>query len=465
MEIKFCGGAQTVTGSQFLLSVNGSRVLLECGIFQGRRQESYERNINFMFDPSTVNAVLLSHAHMDHSGNIPNLIKKGFTGSIFATTPSVELCKVLLRDSAHLQEMDIHWVNKVRAKHGKPLATVLYNMAEAEASMEHFVPVPYNKQVTVAPGVTATFLDAGHILGSAGILIEVEEKGRKQRIGFAGDIGRPNIPVMHDPDGLRDIDTLIMESTYGNRVHSTFEAVEEDLAEIVRNTAQAGGKILVPSFAVGRTQLIVYLLHKLFDQGRIPEIPIYVDSPMANDVTEIFRQHLDLLDRETQRVFVHNHEDPFAFRRLTYVNSSEESKKLNEITFPAVIISSSGMCEGGRILHHLRNNIENPRNLILFVGYAAKETLARKLIDGYETVKIFGEEHKVKAQIKMLDGFSAHADRRDLIEYVKLTPPERLKQIFLVHGEPDQSIPLGDALRSIGYQNVSYPQAGETVKI
>ena len=462
MEIKFCGGAQTVTGSQHLLRLNGHQVLLECGLFQGKRQEALEKNQSFPFDPTQVDVVLLSHAHMDHAGNLPLLVKKGFVGPIYATPATIDLCRVLLKDSAYLQEKDVEWVNRIRRKQNQPPIKPLYDAEDVEKACTHFHAVPYDKPFTVMPGLSVTFQDAGHILGAASMLLEINEKGRLLRVGFTGDIGRPNIPVIRDPDILRDIDVLIMESTYGNRHHSELVDVEEELAAAVRDTARMGGKIIIPSFAVGRTQLIIYMLHKLFDQDRIPEIPIFVDSPLAVQATEIFRHYPDILDREVQRLFIVDHADPFLFGRLKYVQSVDESKELNQLTFPHVIISASGMAEGGRILHHLANNIGQTNNLVLFVGYAAKETLARKMMDGAKKVKIYGEEYPVNCRIRTMDAFSAHADRRNLLDYVKFTPPDRLRTIFLVHGDVDQALSLGDALRSNGYQNVFFPELNST---
>lgn len=463
MKLHCYGGAQTVTGSQHVLSVNGHSVCLECGLFQGKRSESYERNLNFAFDPASLNCLILSHAHIDHSGNIPNLVKKGFSGPIYATPPTVELCRIMLRDSAYLQMKDLEFVNaQKRKRHDTPLAP-LYTLQDAEACMNKFVAVPYNKAFSPAPGVSATFRDAGHILGSAGVSFEITENGRLIRMGFTGDIGRPNMAVIQDPNVLRDLDVLLMESTYGNRRHGPSDHVEEELASTIRETAAGGGKVIIPAFAVGRTQQLVYHLHKLFNEDRIPDMPIFVDSPLACDATDIFRNHPECMDRETNRIFLSGHEDPFGFSRLKYVKGIDESKSLNGLTYPHIIISSSGMCEGGRILHHLRNNVENPKNLILFVGYAAKETLARKLMDGNRVVRIFGVEHAVKCKIKIIDAFSAHADSRELIDYVSLTPPEKLGHIVLVHGEEDQAMPLRDALIERGYANIHYPSAQETM--
>jgi metallo-beta-lactamase family protein len=461
MQIQFCGGAQTVTGSQILISVNGKKILYECGLFQGRREESYQKNLNFIFDPSSIDSVILSHAHIDHSGNLPNLVKKGFHGSIYATPATIELCKIMLRDSAYLQEKDLEWVNRIKRRSHQPEIQPLYRISDVEATLDLFVGIDYDKPFTIAPQVEAVFRDAGHILGSAGIHLEITEHKHTYKLGLSGDIGRPGIPLMHDTNVLRDLDMLIMETTYGNRIHDSYENVEEVVATAIRATAAAGGKIIIPSFAVGRTQLLVYVLHKLFNQNRIPDMPIFVDSPMACDATDVFRNHVEYLDRETKRLFLDGHEDPFGFKRLTYIHDVEESKKLNALAYPHVIISGSGMAEGGRILHHLRNNLENPKNLLLFVGYAAKETLARKIMDGQHVVKVFGEEHTVRCKVEIIDAFSAHADRRDLLDYVDYTPPSRLKHVFLIHGEPDQALSLKDALRSKGYGNIHYPAQGE----
>jgi metallo-beta-lactamase family protein len=462
MHIQFCGAAQTVTGSQILVAVNGKKILLECGLFQGRRQESYERNQKFLYDPAHIDALLLTHAHIDHSGNIPNLVKHGYKGSIYATPATVDLCKIMLRDSAYLQMKDIEWVNRKRQNGKHPPIEPLYSIADVEAALDSFVPIDYDKPLPLAPGVEAMFRDAGHILGSAGIHLEIKENGCSWRLGISGDIGRPDMPLTRDPNVLRELDMLIMESTYGNRLHGVYGDVEEELCRIIRETTASGGKVIIPSFAVGRTQTLVYVLHKLFDENRLPDMPIFVDSPLACNATDVFKKYPQYLDREAKRIFIANNEQPFDFPRLTYVHSVDESKKLNELRFPHVIISGSGMAEGGRILHHLRNNVENPKNLVLFVGYAAKETLARKMMDGVNPVKIFGEEHKVRCKIRIMDAFSAHADRRNLLDYVDLNPPQRLKHLFLIHGDSDQALPLRDGLRSKGYQNVYYPSQGET---
>jgi metallo-beta-lactamase family protein len=463
MRLQCFGGAQTVTGSQFVLSVNGHSLLIECGLFQGRRQESYEKNQHFGFDPKSVECLILSHAHIDHSGNIPNLVKRGFTGPIYATPPSVDLCRIMLRDSAYLQEKDIEFVNKKKRRaHDTPLEPI-YSVKDAEAAMEQFVAVPYDKTFTVVPGVGATFRDAGHILGSAGITFDLMENARQVRLGFSGDVGRKDMAVLNDPNVLRDLDVLMMESTYGNRLHHSSDHVEEELAQTIRDVAAGGGKIIIPAFAVGRTQQLVYHLHKLFNEDRIPDMPVFVDSPLACAATDVFRRHPECLDRATYRIFISGHEDPFGFSRLKYVHDTSESKAINGLSYPHIIISASGMAEGGRILHHLRNNIEDPKNLVLFVGYAAKETLARKIMDGQRTVKIFGVEHPVRCKVKTMDAFSAHGDAADLLEYAAITPPDKLRRIILVHGEEDQALPLRDALVKKGYAHVHYPAPAESI--
>jgi metallo-beta-lactamase family protein len=466
LQIEFIGGARTVTGSQHLLHINGKKILLECGLFQGRRSETYEKNKNFKFNPAEIDALILSHAHIDHSGNIPNLVSKGFDGLIYATSATVDLCQIMLRDSAHLQEKDIEYVNKKKKKKGEEPFEPLYTLEDVEKAMQQFVGVQYNRTIDLYPGIKFMFRDAGHILGSAGVRLEIEEEGGKKiSLGFSGDIGRPESPVIKSPDVLRDIDVLIMESTYGNRLHSPAEEVEEDFVSTINPVINRGGKIIIPAFAVGRTQTIVYMLHKLFDENRIPEIPIYVDSPLAVEATNIFRSHPECLDRETYRIFLQNGEDPFGFGRLKYIKKTEESKQLNDKPGPMIIISASGMAEGGRILHHLVNNISNPKNLILFVGYAAEHTLARRIMNGNEKVNIFGEEFEVKAQIKKMDYFSGHADQKELLDYLRLNDQNMLKNIFLVHGEEEMALPFKEKILQEGYKNVQFPASGEIINI
>ncbi len=464
MEIQSFGGAREVTGSQHLITVNGKKILLECGLFQGRRAETYKRNLNFAFDPAEIDVMLLSHAHIDHSGNIPNLVKNGYKGKILATGATVDLCQIMLKDSAYIQEKDAFYVNKYKKKKGELPVEPLYTTEDAEKALEQFYGVEYSQSYEIVPGVKAVFRDAGHILGSASILLEITEPGKTTpvRLGFTGDLGSPNVPVVKDPDYLMDLDVLVTESTYGDRLHTDVKDVEEELASVVRETASAGGKIIIPAFAVGRTQVLVYILHKLFDQGRIPDMPVFVDSPLAVNATEIFRRHPHCLDRETHRVFIESDKDPFGFSRLQYIRDVNLSKKLNGINYPHIIISASGMAEAGRILHHLKNNIGNPANTVLLVGYSAQHTLARKLKDGEKIVKIFGEAYPVKCRVETMDHFSAHADKNDLLDFISTLSTDRMKKIFVVHGEEDQSIAFQKTLQKKGFKDVIVPEPGES---
>ena len=465
MKIQFLGAAQTVTGSQHLLSINGKKILLDCGLYQGKRKEAFEINRHFNFIPSDIDVLLLSHAHIDHSGNIPNLVKNGFNGPIYTTSATVDLCQIMLRDSAYIQERDVEYVNKRRIKRNQNPFEPLYTIEDAESAMNYFIGIQYNKYIDVAPGVHAQFTDAGHILGSAGIILELEEKNNKVRFAFSGDIGRPDMPIIKNPVLPSDLDYLIMESTYGNKLHQVSDKVEQEVAELINKVVQRKGKIIIPAFAVGKTQLLVYILHKLFDQNRIPVMPIYVDSPLAVDATSVYRTHPECYDRETYRIFINNYEDPFGFNRLTYIRDANDSKELNDLKDPCIIISASGMAEAGRILHHLKNNIENHRNLILFVGYAAQETLARKIMDGMKEVNIFGDAYKVNAEVVSMDYFSAHADQKGLLDYLKLTKTDNLKNIFLVHGEQEQALPLREKMISKGFPRVDFPQKGDKFEL
>jgi metallo-beta-lactamase family protein len=465
MELQFFGAAQEVTGSQFLLTVNDKKILIDCGLYQGKRKIAFELNRSFPFDPAEVDVMLLTHAHIDHSGNIPNLVKQGFSGHIYTTSATVDLCQLMLRDSAYLQEKDVRFVNKKRIKQNKTPFEPLYTIEDAEKSVRNFVGVQYDKAIQIAPGVAATFRDSGHILGSAGILLEVNDAGKFIRLGFTGDIGRRDMPILRDPNIITDLDILVMESTYGNRLHPVVDDIAEELALTISEAALRGAKIIIPAFAVGRVQLLVYILHKLFNQNRIPVFPIFVDSPLAVNITEVYRLHPECFDREVYRIFLNNSEDPFGFNRLTYIREVEKSKELNEFKGACMIISASGMAEGGRILHHLKNNIEDPKNLILFVGYAAKETLARKIMDGNSEVSILGDLYKVNAQIKTMDYFSGHTDQKGLLEYLDFSSPGKLKHIFLVHGEAEEALPLKEKILSKGFKSVSYPARGASVNI
>ncbi len=460
------GAARAVTGSMHLLQVNGCRVLLECGFFQGKRQESYERNRNLPFDASRIDCCVLSHAHIDHSGNLPNLVRCGFQGNIYATHATRDLCNAMLRDSAHILASDVAYVNKKRQRKGEPPVEVIYSPQEAMASLRQFVSVDYDRWLTIAPGVRLMFRDAGHILGSALCLFEVNEGGRTWRLVYTGDLGRPGLPILRDPVVIPDMDFLITESTYGDRSHGTIEEAKAKLRQVINQTFEKGGKVIIPAFAVGRTQEIVYDLRQLSEARKIPRLPIFVDSPLAVDVTEIFRLHPECYDEETHALVLQSDEhDPLGFKSLRYVRSPAESKDLNYLREPLIIISASGMCESGRILHHLKNSIEDPHNTILIVSFQARHTLGRRLVEGEKQVKIFGEEYERRAAVEVIDGYSAHADRSELLAYIGQLDRQRLKKVFVVHGEPEQAEALARGIRELGVADVQVPAPMETVEI
>jgi metallo-beta-lactamase family protein len=466
MEIRFLGAAQTVTGSQHLISVNGSRVLLECGLFQGKRRESFERNRNLPFDAKSIDVLILSHAHIDHSGNIPNLVRNGFRGVIYSTFATRDLCSAMLRDSAHIHEQDTAYANKKRARKGLPPAEPIYTYDDAIASLEYFVSVGYGRAVPVAPGVQCTFLDAGHILGSALVFLEIEEAGqRRTRLLFSGDLGRKDMPILRDPTPAPEAGILIIESTYGDRVHEPHEKAAQRLCHMIDETCSDGGKVVIPAFSVGRTQEIVYSLHRLANTGQLPDVPIFVDSPLAVNVTEVFRLHPECYDEEVRAFMNHGHHlDPFGFERLQYIRSVEASKELNELQGPAVIISASGMCEAGRVQHHLKHTITDPRNVVLIVSWQAPHTLGRRLIERQPTVKIFGEEFPVRARVEAINGYSAHADRSGLLGWAEPIARD-LQHAFVVHGDPEPAAALADGLRQLGVRNVAVPEQGAVFQV
>lgn len=465
MDITFHGAAQTVTGSQHLLTINGKNILLDCGLYQGSRHEALTRNRTFGFDPTEVDAVILSHAHIDHSGNLPSLVKHGFRGPIYATPATRDLCNYLLLDSAHIQESDVAFANKLAARRGEPAtAEALYTAEDAQAALQLFVPHGLERPFEVVPGVRATFYEAGHILGSASLLLEVDEPGRRPyRFAFSGDIGRMGLPILRDPVFLHDVDYAIMESTYGGKDHRPFAQAADEFRTLARDTLTRGGKLIVPAFAVGRTQEVVYQLNQLMLNREIPIVPVFVDSPLAINASDVFRQHSNLFDDETRRLMDDNG-DVFGFRTLRYTRTVDESKAINDVQGPAVIISASGMCETGRILHHLRNNVADPRNTILIVSWQAPNTLGRRLADREREVKIFGEWHKVNAQVATINGLSGHAGRDLLITWARALGPN-LQGLFLVHGEPKASQALKDELQVLGVRQVYAPEPRDQVTV
>lgn len=464
MTLQFLGAVRTVTGSMHLLSVNGKNLLLDCGLYQGRRAESFERNRSFPFDPATLNAVILSHAHIDHAGNLPNLARSGFRGPIYCTPATRDLCNVMLYDSAHLNERDVEYVNKKHRKRNEPLVEPLYTTQDVDAAMGLFSAVSYRQTRELVDGVKLTLYDAGHILGSAVSVLEIDERGRRVRLGFTGDLGRKQMPILKDPEPIGDVDILISESTYGGRIHEPASGMKRSLLAVVKRTVERGGKVIVSAFSVGRTQELVYHLFELFDAGELPSIPIYIDSPLAVNVTDVFRRHPECFDAETL-AYLHQQEDPFGFGRLRYIRSVDESKALNDQREPCVIIAASGMCEGGRVLHHLANNIEDSRNTVLIVGFQAEHTLGRRLVEGAAEVKIFGDLYKRRAEVAVLNSFSAHAGQDELVSFVGTMDRKRLKDIFLVHGELSQAEKLRAKLSEDGYNNVVIPDRGEKVEL
>ena len=465
MKLTFWGAAGTVTGSMHHLEVDGRRYLLDCGLYQGRRKDADARNRNLPFDARSIDAVVLSHAHIDHCGNLPTLVKHGFAGPIYTTAATVDLCDWMLRDTAHIMEKDAEFYNQ---RHEKRKAKgiengdvePIYGTADAEKTIPLFQRVPYYTPQELAPGFGYECYDAGHILGSSCLVLRHQADGRLLRLAFSGDVGRPNLPIIRDPDPMPPADYLILESTYGGKLHKAPEHAENKLADVVNRTASRGGRIIVPAFAVGRTQQLVLLLHQLAGQKRIPNIPIFVDSPLAVNVTQVHRDHPECFDEETRRYLEHG-EDPFGFQRLVYVREASESKKLNDLHGPFVVISASGMCEQGRILHHLRNNIEDARNTVLITGFQAQDTLGRKLVEKWQDVRIFGEPVRVRAEISNLDELSAHADQNELLAWIKPLAPH-LKKVFLVHGEPAQSQALAVQLKSHYGLEAAIPASGQS---
>lgn len=459
-----------VTGSMHLCEAAGHKYLLDCGQFQGRRKEAEQLNKNIPFPAADVEAVILSHAHIDHSGNLPLLVKSGFHGPIYATPATVDLCHAMLADSAHIQERDAEFLNKRRARRKAIGANgqeeeiePLYTMEDVDMTNTRFRKVSIHEPKQIGPGVDYRPYEAGHMLGSTFVLLDVREGERRTRVLYSGDMGRAGLPIIRDPEPPPAADILVMESTYGDRLHQPIHSVADRLAGIVNRTYRRGGRMIVPAFAVGRTQQLVMLVHELIDSNRIPAFPIYVDSPLALNVTEVFRAHQELFDEEARR-FLAAGGEPFGFKRLTYIRTVEESKALNDLRGPFMVIASSGMCEAGRILHHLKNGIEDPRNTILLTGYQAVHTLGRKIEEKREAVPIFGELMRLRAEVEKLDELSGHADQRELLQWMKPIAAG-LRKVFLVHGEPDQQAALKEAIGERFQLEVVTPQRGQPFEL
>jgi metallo-beta-lactamase family protein len=525
MNVTFYGAVREVTGSMHLLTTDVDHILMDCGMFQGRRKETGEKNRVVPFDPGILSNIVLSHAHIDHSGRIPLLSNRGFSGRIVCTRPTAAACKYLLLDSAHIQESDANYLNyksvrnalsKMKTSgHGKKISKSeksqiskllkkgrhdlntevindliedyhlervepLYTAADAEAALTYFDDYPYNYPISIGQEMSCTFYDAGHILGSAITVIRVCENGRHYNIGFTGDIGRFEKPIIKDPTlnfavEHKDIDLLIMESTYGDRLHDPVKDLKPRLKEVLQDTYNRKGTLLIPSFAFGRTQEILYILHELYDTNEVPRFPIYVDSPLATKLTKVFAEHPEVYDEETHDTFLERGKNPFSHDQIHFVGSVEESIALNKDENPHIVVSASGMCEAGRILHHLRYKIHNARNTILMVGYQAQHTLGRRILEqglAYERsgrkgappmVKFFNKQYPLKARVVAIDGFSAHADKNEMLRFLKESNLN-LKKIAVVHGEEDQSLVFGQTLKSAGY-SVVVPRMGQTIQI
>ena len=461
MKLTFHGAVRTVTGSQHLLEVNGIRILLDCGLFQGKRKEAFERNRSLPFDASSIDVLVLSHAHIDHSGNIPSLVRNGFRGDILCTFATRDLCATMLRDSAHIQQYDVEYVNKKRARKGEPPIEPFYTLEDAVNSLNYFLAIGYERPYHITPDITLTFFDAGHILGSSIVALDIRENGQSRRLVFSGDLGRPERPILKDPTIIEGADILLIESTYGTRLHDPVPLVAKELERVIMETYRRDGKVIVPSFAVGRTQELVYHIHRLKEANELPkDLPIFVDSPLAIDATNIFRLHPECYDEEVSE-FMLNTGDPFGFEELEYTRSVAASKALNFLREPAVIISASGMCEAGRIQHHLKNNVEDPRNTILIVGWQSPYTLGRRIVEKQPVIKIFGEEYRLNAEVEVINGLSAHADRDELLAWVRAMN-HKPKHTFVVHGEADVSLAFSGMLQEMGLEHVAVPELNQS---
>ncbi len=446
-----------------LIETDRARILLDCGMHQGHRAEAAERNLHLPFDPKTITTALLSHSHIDHSGNLPTLVKNGYGGSIHCTPATRDLANLMLRDSANIQEQDAQYLNQKKSRRGLPPIEPLYTIADAEHTLKQVVSHGYDFRFDLCPGVQTTFCDAGHILGSAITILQIDNGATPVRIGYTGDLGRKQTLILRDPEIVRQLDYLIIESTYGDRVHEPIEKSEEELAQIIRETIARGGKVVIPAFAVERTQEVAYALHREVEKGALPAVPAFVDSPLAINATDVYRVHPENL-REDLREDLFHSDDPFGFGHLRYTRSVEESKQINEVQGPAIVISANGMAEAGRVLHHLKHNIEDERSSVVFVGYQAENTLGRRLVDGAKQVRIFGDEFHVRAQIHAVNGFSAHADRNELLEWVA-SATGNLKGVFVVHGEEQAALAFAQALRGLGQFPVTVPELNQTIEV
>lgn len=473
MNITFLGAAKTVTGSNFLVEAAGKKFLVDCGMYQGQAKDELKNEEPFLFNVDEIDFVLLTHAHIDHSGRLPKLYKEGYRNKIIATKATCDLCAIMLPDSGHIQEMEAEWKNKKRKRKGQKELPPLYTAEEAAKSLEIFRPVKYDEIIQIDENISVRFNDAGHMLGSAIIEVWVNEDGKQIKTVFSGDIGNNDIPLLSSPTMIESADYLVMESTYGNRLHLKNDQKAQDFLRIVSQTLNKGGTVVIPSFAVGRTQEILYEINNLKDVKHDEEFereyktlmrtPVYVDSPLAISATEVFQENMDLFDDETQKI-IKSGDNPLEFPGLKFTRTADESKELNEKNESSIIISASGMCEVGRIKHHLKHNLWNPNSTILFVGYQAPGTLGRKIVDGAKQVKIFGEDIAVNARIEYIEGYSGHADQEWLLNFV-YSFINKPKHIFLVHGEPEGQVVLKDKIEETTEISVTIPDFGEKYEL
>jgi metallo-beta-lactamase family protein len=467
IRLEFVGAAQTVTGSKHLVHTKHATILLDCGLYQGRRREAYDVNKNLGFRASEVDVAVLSHAHIDHSGAMPMLVKGGFDGTIYGTPATRDLCAVMLADAAAIQKQDADYINRAIERDHADMepADPLYDQKDVVAVLERMISVPYARTVPIADGVKLTFHDAGHVLGSAVVVLDIEDEGTTKRILFTGDLGRNHIPILRDPEEVSGACVLVTESTYGDRTHPPLEAMDEALVALIKRVHDRGGKMIVPSFALERAQEVVFAIKRLRMKKLIPPIPVYVDSPLTVKITDVFKMHPECYDEET-RALIASRESPFEFDDLHYVSDREDSKKIDQDRGSAIIISASGMCEAGRVLHHLKAGIEDPKNAVVIVGFQAPHTLGRRIVERRQRVKIFGVERELRAEVAVMNGFSAHADQNDLLRYAEHTRDTgTLKQVVLVHGEPGPQKVLREKMNANGIANVANPAPGDVIDV
>lgn len=467
MKIRFIGAAREVTGSKHLVTTDeGKKILLDCGMFQGKGLETDAMNRNLGFDPAEIDHLILSHAHIDHTGLIPYMYKLGFRGSIICTSATRDLCSIMLADSAHIQELDVKWFNKKRTRHNESVIEPLYSTDDAEQCMQQFIAVGYDRRFYIDDKISVKFTNTGHMLGSAVVNLQIIENGQKKRLAYTGDIGRPYNRILRPPTAFPQCDYLITESTYGNRLHSSENEKEEDLLKIVVETCvEKKGKLIIPSFSIGRTQEIIFVLNKLYNERKLPHIEVFVDSPLSVNATDVFRIHSADMNDEVKNVLTYD-SDPFGFNSLRYIKKVEESKALNDSDEPCIIISASGMMEAGRIKHHVANNVSNWRNTILIVGYCSPTSLGARIQEpGLRFISIFGEMHEVNAKIAKIEAFSGHADYKEMIGFLNCQDKEAIRQTFLVHGEFEVQQFYKQKLETEGYRNIEIPASGDEFEL